>query len=351
MLYYLLIFSIALVLTLIFTPVVKKIAFLFNAIDIPSGRKVHTKEMPRLGGLGIFMGFIVAVLIAILIAYFRNMGLHYKAIWGILLGAVFILSVGIVDDVKGIPAAQKLILQIIGASIPIFFGVQIYFVSSPFSGIILMGWFAIPLTLFWIVGMTNAVNFIDGLDGLASGIAAIAATTLFIVAVRIHQPAAAIMMAALAGATIGFLRYNFNPASIFLGDSGSMFLGYILAVSSVIGVLKSTIVLALLIPVLILGVPIFDTASVILRRVRAGDPIFNADRRHLHHRLLDKGFSQRQVVISIHLICIFLCIATLSLTFLRFTHAIIVLALIIALVYFGMGRIKKYIRRFVVVEK
>jgi UDP-GlcNAc:undecaprenyl-phosphate GlcNAc-1-phosphate transferase len=243
------------------------------------------------------------------------------------------------------------LLQTVAALVPVLFGVSINFISTPMTGILLLGAFSIPVTLLWIVGLTNALNFIDGLDGLASGISAIAAVTLFIVAIRIHQPGAAILMIAVAGAAIGFLRYNFNPASIFLGDSGSLFLGYILAVASIIGVLKSTIILALLIPVFILGVPIFDTASVIMRRVRDGHHIFDADRRHLHHRLLDRGFSHRQVVLSVYAVCILLSAATLSITFLRLWHALVVLAVLLIISYLVVYQIKKYVRKFVVLEK
>lgn len=349
---YFLIFLISLVLTLLLTPVAKNIAFLFNAIDKPSDRKVHTKLMPRCGGIALFGGFMAAVLIGLFIAFFiKHMKINYFGIWGILLGASFIFFVGLIDDIKGISPTKKLILQIAAACIPMLFGISIYFLSIPFTGILLLGVFSIPITIFWIVGLTNALNFIDGLDGLASGVSAIAAGTLFIVAIRIHQPGAAILLAAMTGAAIGFLRYNFNPAKIFLGDSGSLFLGYMLAVSSIVGVLKSTILFALLIPVFVLGVPIFDTASVIMRRMKDGHPIFYADRRHLHHRLLDRGFSHKQVVLAIYFACLLLAIATLSVTFLNPVHAAIVIALTFILSVFVVRRIKKYVRKFVVTEK
>ncbi len=350
---YVIVFLISLMVTLFMTPVAKKLAFLLKAIDHPNDRKVHSYSMPRLGGVAIFSGFMIAVIFGISMALLMHMRLNYLGLWGILIGASFILLVGIVDDMRGISASRKLVLQIIAAAIPMFFGVQITWLSVPVTGIILLGVFSIPFTILWVVGFSNALNFIDGLDGLASGITAIAAITLFLVAIRIHQPGAAILLIALAGAAIGFLRYNFNPASIFLGDSGSLFLGYILAVSSVVGVLKSTIFLALLIPIMILAIPIFDAASVILRRVKDGRHIFDADRRHLHHRLLDRGFSHKQVVVSIYVACIALSIGALITTYFgvgrMFMAAGIAASIVLAATI--IVSIKNYIKRFVVLEK
>lgn len=349
---YLIVFLLALAVTVYLEPFAKSSAFLFNAIDKPSARKVHTGPMPRCGGIALVGGFLFAVLFGLAAAFlFGRMHINYPGVLGVVTGAVFIFFVGLVDDIKGISPSKKLLLQVAAAFIPIIFGISIQFVSIPFTGVLLLGVFSVPLTLLWIVGATNALNFIDGLDGLASGVSAIAATTLFIVAVRMHQPGAAIVLVAVAGAAIGFLKYNFYPASIFLGDSGSLFLGYILAAASIIGVLKSTIIFALLIPVFILGVPIFDTASVIMRRMREGHPIFYADRRHLHHRLLDRGFSHKQVVVSIYFACILLSIATLSLTFLSPLQASIVLILTFFVSVLLIRSTKKYMKKFIVTEK
>jgi len=346
------VFMIALAVTIYLEPFAKNSAFLFNAIDKPSARKVHTGPMPRCGGIALVGGFLSAVLFGLSAAFlFGRMHINYSGVLGVITGAVFIFFVGLVDDIKGISPSKKLVLQIAAAFIPVVLGVSIQFVSIPFTGVLLLGVFSVPMTVLWIVGATNALNFIDGLDGLASGVSAIAATTLFIVAVKMHQPGAAIVLIAVAGAAIGFLKYNFHPASIFLGDSGSLFLGYILAAASIIGVLKSTIIFALLIPVFILGVPIFDTASVIMRRMREGHPIFYADRRHLHHRLLDRGFSHKQVVLSIYFACILLSIATLSLTFLSPWQAAFVLIITFAMSVLLIRSIKKYVKKFVVTEK
>jgi UDP-GlcNAc:undecaprenyl-phosphate GlcNAc-1-phosphate transferase len=184
-------------------------------------------------------------------------------------------------------------------------------VTNPFNGLWPLGFVAVPITLFWLVGMTNAMNLIDGLDGLATGVTSISAITLFIVALRTHQLGAALVMLALAGAALGFLRYNFNPASIFLGDAGSYFLGFVLAAASIIGVFKTTLVVALIIPILILGVPIFDTAFAILRRLKEKKNLFVADDQHIHHLLLRAGLTHREAVMSIYIACLLLSIIAL----------------------------------------
>ena len=201
--------------------------------------------------------------------------------------------------------------------IVMFFGVQITFISNPFNGIFALGAIGIPLTLFWIVGVTNAINLIDGLDGLAAGVTAISAVALFFVALRTHQVGASLLMLALAGAALGFLRYNFFPAKIFLGDSGSLFLGFILASSSVVGVFKTTLVVALVIPVLILGVPIFDTLFAIGRRLKEKKHPFEADDKHIHHMFLRAGFTQREAVLAIYIACFLLSFSALAMALQR----------------------------------
>src|SRR3989344_203386 len=245
MLTFLATFLIALVLTILITPMVRSFAPEIGAIDRPSERKVHTKNTPRTGGIAIFLG------------------------------------------------------------------VEISFVTNPISGVLPLGFFAIPLTLLWLVGMTNAVNLIDGLDGLASGVILIAAGMLFLVALRTHQPGAALLMLALAGTALGFLRYNFFPASIFLGDSGSYFLGFVMAASAIVGVFKPTLVVALFAPLLILALPIFDTTFAVFRRLKSGKNLFSADDKHIHHLLLRAGLSQQQAVLSIYAACFFLGILAL----------------------------------------
>ena len=346
MLLYIIVFALSLTATVLLTPKARQIAFLFNALDKPSGRKVHSSLMPRLGGAAIYAGFMTAVSVGIIIALFMHKKLPYGSMLAIMSGGTIIFLLGALDDIRGLSPATKFIWQIIAASVPMFFGVQIFYLSNPFNGVILLGSLAVPLTLLWIVGISNAINLADGLDGLASGITAIASATLFLVAVRIHQPGAAIFLIALSGACLGFLRFNFNPASIFLGDSGSLFLGYILATASVIGVLKSTIFLSLLIPIMILGIPIYDTASVMMRRIRHGDHIFSADKKHLHHRLLNRGFSHRQTVLSIYLACFLLGIGSLALTFLNIYAAVLVIFIIVAVAFYEIRRIKRNVNRY-----
>ena len=306
MLIYLLTFLVALLVTYLATPVVKMIASKVKAVDIPNDRKIHILPVPRLGGLAIYIGFLAAVGSAFILSSFSGIKLNLQMILGILLGSTLLMLVGMWDDIKNLRPTTKLIWQIIATLLVIYFGVGITFITNPFNGIWSIGIFAIPLTLLWVVGITNAINLIDGLDGLAAGVTAISSLTLFFVALRTHQLGAAILMLALFGAALGFLRFNFFPASVFLGDSGSMFLGFVLATSSIIGVLKTTLVVALIVPVLILGVPIFDTLFAIGRRLKGGKHPFEADDKHIHHMLLRAGFNKREAVLAIYIACFLL---------------------------------------------
>lgn len=303
---YFLILLLAFFVTYFATPVVKRLASKINAVDIPNDRKVHSFPIPRLGGLAIYFGFVVALCLALVLATVIGIRINHLMILGVFLGSTLLLLVGIWDDINNLRATTKLIWQIIAALIVVSFGVEISFISIPFNGLVAIGFFAIPLTLLWVVGITNAINLIDGLDGLAAGVIIISSVALFFVALRTHQIGAAILMLAMIGATLGFLRYNFFPASIFLGDSGSMFLGFVLATSSIIGVLKTTLVVALIVPVLVLGVPIFDTLFAIGRRLSVGKHPFEADNKHIHHMLLRAGFNKREAVLAIYIVCFIL---------------------------------------------
>jgi UDP-GlcNAc:undecaprenyl-phosphate GlcNAc-1-phosphate transferase len=311
MLIYLVTFLLAFLTTCFATPIVKKLAIKIKAVDIPNGRKIHTLPIPRLGGVAIWAGFIVSVGLTYLLGAFWGIDLNPKVGLGITLGGTLLIAVGMWDDIRALRPLTKLCWQIAAALILVFFGLEISFVSNPFNGILAIGFLAIPLTLLWVVGLTNAINLIDGLDGLASGVIAISATSLFFVALRTHQIGAAVLMLALAGTALGFLRYNFFPASIFLGDSGSMFLGFVLAAASIVGVFKTTLVVALLVPILVLGVPIFDTLFAIGRRLQAGKNPFEADNKHIHHMLLRAGFNQREAVLAIYIVCFILSLAAL----------------------------------------
>ena len=307
MLIFLLTFLIALFVTILLTPMVRILAPRIGAIDKPTARKVHHGLVPRTGGIAIYFGFLAALLFGF---FFLN-HLNIRPIIGILLGGTVIMMVGLLDDMRGLGAWTKLFWQVVGAALAVYFGVEINFINNPLNGLVPLGFVAIPLTILWIVGMTNAINLIDGLDGLAAGVTAIAAATLFFVALRTHQIGAALIMLSLSGASLGFLRYNFFPASIFLGDAGSYFLGFILASAAIIGVFKTTLVVALVIPILILGVPIFDTVFAITRRLREKKNLFSADDRHIHHLLLRAGLSQREAVMAIYIACFLLSASAL----------------------------------------
>jgi UDP-GlcNAc:undecaprenyl-phosphate GlcNAc-1-phosphate transferase len=304
---YLTTFLLALFLTIIFTPMVRSIASRLGAIDQPNQRKVHTKAVPRLGGIAIFLGLFLALFVGVGIATSLGRKIDWLNMLGIFFGSFVILVVGVIDDKHSLPPKIKFFWQTIAALIAMLLGVGITYASNPFNGLMVIPFYiSIPLTFLWIVGITNALNLIDGLDGLASGVTAISAGTLFFVALKTHQIGPAFLMLALAGAALGFLKYNFFPASIFLGDSGSYLLGFILATASITGVFKTTLVVALMVPILILGVPIFDTLFAIGRRLKNKKNLFEADNKHIHHMLLRAGFNKREAVLSIYIACFIL---------------------------------------------
>lgn len=250
---------------------------------------MHKVPIPLAGGLAIFAGFLVSALLFATLT---------KSLRAILLGALLLVVLGVIDDVVSLKPLTKFAGQIVAALIPVLAGVTIQGFSNPFSpnSVWQLGVLSIPVTVIWIVGITNAVNFIDGLDGLACGVSAIATITMFIIAVLYSEVQIAILMAALAGACLGFLPYNMNPAKIFMGDTGAMFLGYILAVTSIQGLFKFYAVISFAVPFILLGLPIFDTGFAIVRRLLRGQSPLQADRGHVHHRLIDLGFDQKQSV-------------------------------------------------------
>ncbi len=291
-------FSIAFAISLAATPVVKTIAHKIGAIDVPKDeRRVHKAPTPRLGGLAIFYGFLIALLCYAKID---------QQLRGIIIGSLIIVGIGIIDDVKQIRATLKLAAQILAAVITVAHDVRITAISVPEfisqSGVLQLGIWSIPITLMWIVGVTNAVNLIDGLDGLAVGVSSIASFSLFFIAILAGEQNVAIISAALAGGCLGFLPYNFNPAKIFMGDTGALFLGYMLSVICIQGLFKGYVVISFIIPLLILGLPLFDTVFAIIRRAWNHKPIMGADRGHLHHKLLDNGFTQKQTVAILYII-------------------------------------------------
>jgi UDP-GlcNAc:undecaprenyl-phosphate GlcNAc-1-phosphate transferase len=296
----------ALVVTWAFTPLVRLVGRRLGIVSRPGGRHVHQGAIPRIGGVAIFAGFAAAL--AVRWAGETWWGWHPALttegapVAGALIAPAVMFAVGLLDDVIDLKPGQKLFGQLLAAGIAIAGGVTISHVSDPFSGgLILLGLLSIPVTLFWMVGFANVINLMDGLDGLAAGITAIAAVSLLFLAVQANQPLAAVFAAGLVGACLGFLRFNFNPASIFMGDSGALFLGFVLACISLLGVMKSVAAITLVVPLLIIGVPVFDTFSAIVRRRRHGRPIQEADSGHIHHRLLGRGFTQRQTVVIIYI--------------------------------------------------
>lgn len=289
---------VALVISFLATPVVKTFAYKVGAIDVPKdGRRMHKVPIPRLGGLAIFIGFMVSILLFVRIT---------SEMKSILLGAVIIVVLGVVDDIMALPAMLKFVIQIAAAMIPATHGVVIQVLSNPniFSTdpYWTLDWLSIPVTVLWIVAITNAVNLIDGLDGLANGVSAISAATVLVIAILGSETQVAIVMAAVVGACVGFLPYNLNPAKMFMGDTGATFLGYILATMSIQGLFKFYAIISFAVPFLILGLPIFDTAFAFIRRIAHGQSPMRADRGHIHHRLIDMGLSQKQAVATLYVI-------------------------------------------------
>ncbi len=278
------------------TPFVRKLAFKVGAVDIPKDdRRVHKEPMPLIGGLAIFLSVIISMLIFLPLN---------REIFSIILGSTIVVMGGIIDDLRDLRPRYKFIFQIVGGLIVIIGGgVKIAYITNPFSAstsLLSLRWLSLPISLFWIVGITNTLNWIDGLDGLSAGVAMISSVTLMIVAARFGYTNVIILSAVIAGACLGFLPFNFNPAKIFMGDTGSLFLGFMLAAITIEGVMKSVATIAIIAPILILSVPIFDTTFAIFRRMINGQPIAAADKGHLHHRLLNRGLSQKKAVLLLY---------------------------------------------------
>ena len=289
--------GVALLISFSLTPLVMRLAHRVGAIDIPKDeRRMHNKPIPRLGGLAIFLGCVVSILL------FAELTTQLR---GILIGATIIVSVGIVDDVRPLGAGVKLILQILSALIAVSSGVVVQTIANPlpFGGEYLyFGIWSVPITVIWIVAVTNSVNLIDGLDGLADGVSTIGALTMLIITLLMGDLKIAVIIAALVGACVGFIPYNMNPAKIFMGDTGSTFLGYTLATISVLGLFKLYAMISFVVPFIILGFPIFDTCSAITRRLLKGQNPMKADRSHTHHKLIDMGMNQKQAVATLYMV-------------------------------------------------
>ena len=317
-------FVIAFIFTFATTPLVRRFAYKIGAVDVPRDkRRVHKRPTPRIGGLAIIFGFLVAI-----ISFNDSWS---RELVSILIGVGILGVLGIIDDCKELDAKLKFVVQIIAALVVVIFGdIRISVMSNPnvFSEnpyIIFPQWLSITVTVLWIVFMTNAVNFIDGLDGLAAGVSAIMSMSLVFIAITYHEYEIALLGIALMGACFGFLPFNFNPAKIFMGDTGSMFLGYMLSVLSVQGMFKSYAVISFAVPIIMLGLPLFDALFAMLRRLLTGKNPMSADRGHLHHRLYDMGFSQKQTVFILYAISGVLGITSILLAEQRFLRAMLLL--------------------------
>ena len=302
--------AVALVISIASTPLVKKLAYRIGAIDMPNDeRRIHKHPIPRLGGLAIFIGFMISVI------FLADITVQFR---GILIGAVIIVAVGVLDDVMSLPALLKFVIQIIAALVAVYHGVVIEVFSNPivFSSaeFVQLKFLSIPITVIWIVAITNSVNLIDGLDGLAVGVSTISSIVMLVIALIVSDHNVAVVLAALAGACIGFLPYNFNPAKIFMGDTGALLLGYVLSTVSILGLFKFYAVVSFAVPLLALAVPLFDTSIAFLRRLIRGKNPMAPDRGHVHHRLIDMGLSQKQAVALLYTISGLLGLAAVVMT-------------------------------------
>jgi UDP-GlcNAc:undecaprenyl-phosphate GlcNAc-1-phosphate transferase len=302
----------ALAIVLALSPAVGRVARVLGAVDRPERRRLNQIPVPRLGGIALFLGILVPALA------FLPLGDESR---GLLLGAAVATTVGAVDDVRGLVWWQKLGGQVTAAAIPTAFGIWVDrftfpFLTDPYAT--LPAWVGVPATILWIVALMNMVNFLDGLDGLAAGVCGISGATFAVIALSLGKPSAAIMAAIVCGACVGFLRHNFYPARIFMGDSGALLLGFVLATLAVQGLLKTAATVALFFPLIVLAVPIIDTSFVVVRRLKHGEKVYAPDQAHLHHRFLRRGYSQRRAALTMWAWCATLAAAALATRFIPF---------------------------------
>ena len=319
---YILFFAIALLGCVLTTPIAKHIAIRLDAIDYPDERRINREPVPRMGGMAIFFGIALVYVVQIIGGFLGwwpqilesspFLHLNYPLLF---LAFVTIFATGVIDDIRSLSAKKKLIGQCAAAIIAVASGLVIGVVNNPFGpGFIELGWFAYPITIVYLVGYMNIINLIDGLDGLAAGISFLASCTMFILSIWAGRVDSAVLSIAVAGATLGFLRFNFNPASIFMGDSGSLTLGFTLGAISILSVTRVASLTTLIVPLVIAAVPIIDTFSAIVRRTRAHVSIGEADKGHIHHRLMAEGFNQRQTVVLMYIWTAMLCVGSLIMT-------------------------------------
>lgn len=333
-------FFLSLLIAMVATPFVKKLGHWIGALDYPDDRKIHSQVVPRCGGLAIYLGFFLPFLALL---FYRTAVTEFLT-WdrmtiGLMAGSTFILLVGLWDDIRGLRAWIKLVLQIVAALIAWWAGFRIEIMYIPFLGSIDFAFFSLPVTVFWFVAVINALNLMDGLDGLATGIALFAAIILALVSLLRNNLPAALLFASFSGALLGFLRYNFNPASIFLGDSGSYFVGFILAALGIGTSQKSSVTAAILIPVIALGLPLIDMIFATFRRFIFGIKIFAPDREHLHHKLLKLGYTHRRATLVFYGITVILGLTALLVENLRDDRAGLILGALTLLAVLGIRKL------------
>lgn len=331
----------AFLVSLVMTPIVIRLAKKFGFLDIPKdARRMHNKPIPLSGG--------VAMYVAIMIGMIVFLKLNRELIC-VMIGATLILISGLIDDKTDMSPKMKLLFQLTAALLLIVGNVRVEFFTNPFpigETVIFLGVLSIPITIFWIVGITNTVNLIDGMDGLAAGVSLICSISLMLIANKFGYDNMAIIAALLVGACAGFLPYNFNPAKIFMGDTGALFLGFMLSYISVEGIMKSAAALTIIVPVLILGVPVFDTTFAMIRRKLSGKKIMQADKGHLHHRLLALGLTQKQTVLTLYVISIIfgllaIVVAEVDAKTGLFISALVIAGIIVMGIFSGMFKSKE----------
>ena len=324
--------SMAVVITAALSPLIRRFSIKMGIVDQPDYRKIHQEAMPLMGGLAIFFGFWITVLFTQALT---------KEVVAFGIGSLMVLVSGIWDDSRDIRPWVKLVFQAAAAlTVVLYGGIRISFLTS-LLGVSPMdlGWLGLPLTVIWIIGLTNAVNLVDGLDGLAAGVSGIAAITIGIIARMEGFNAVGLMALILGVSALTFLRFNFHPAKVFMGDTGALFLGYSLAVISIMGLTKMATTVSLFMPILVLGVPIFDTLLAIVRRLVNKTPIFSPDKDHLHHRLLAMGLSHKKAVLAVYGVCIFLGLSAIGISMLPTGQAMMAIFLVALAVLFGADKI------------
>ena len=308
--------------TFLVTPLYRTFAFRIGAVDVPEDRKVHRDPTPTAGGLAIFAGVAAGFVAARFLGVFDAMFTTSREPFGVIAAALFLVLVGVVDDVRGMKAPAKLAAQAVAAGAIVLAGIQFVFFWLPGVGLVSLSIdLAALLTVVWTVAVINGLNLIDGLDGLAAGVTAIAAGALFVYAYQSSsgQATVATLFPVLVfGSCVGFLPHNFNPARVFMGDAGSMLLGFVIAGVAVSGVMKSAAAIAFVAPLIILAIPILDTSFVILKRLKYGLPVYSADRSHFHHRFFTIGWGQRKTVLALYAWCALMGAAAITLRFVRY---------------------------------